>query len=70
MTRRVSIPNSADLKRQLLDRAQQVLNDEEMRTVFGDDITLPTIVIDADPTDDIEVITIDPVVFDTDTRDE
>jgi hypothetical protein len=69
--RRVTIPDSADLKRQLLDRTREVLGDEEMTTTFNDPtITVPTIVFDSDPTDDVEVITIDPVVFDTDVTDD
>jgi hypothetical protein len=71
-TRRTKIPDSGDLKRQLLDRAREVLGDEEMTTTFDDPtITVPTIVFDSDPTDDMEVvITIDPVVFDTDVTDD
>jgi hypothetical protein len=49
--RRVPVPDSHDLKGQLLDRVKATLRDEDMETsvVSGQEITLPPIVIDADP---------------------
>ena len=68
--RRVRLPDSAELKRQLVEKVGQTLRDEEIETISADGpvITLPPIVIDADPTDDIE-ITIDPVIIDSDPTD-
>jgi hypothetical protein len=69
-SRRVPVPDAQDLKRQLVDRVQATLRDEDMQTsvASGPEITLPPIYIDADPTDDME-ITIDPVIIDNNPTD-
>jgi hypothetical protein len=69
-SRRVPVPDSQDLKSQLVDRVKATLRDEDMQTsvASGPQITLPPIYIDADPTDDIE-ITIDPVIIDNNPTD-
>jgi hypothetical protein len=55
--RRIRLYGTADgLKRQLVDKIQETLSDDEMSTVNRADITIPVVVIDDDPTDDIEVV--------------
>jgi hypothetical protein len=55
--RRVRLQGTADgLKRQLVEKIQQTLSDDEMVTVNRGDITIPVVVIDDDPTDDIEIV--------------
>ena len=44
------------LKRQLVDKIQETLSDDDMSTINRADITIPVVVIDDDPTDDIEVV--------------
>ena len=54
--RRIRLYGTADgLKRQLVDKIQETLSDDEMSTINRADITIPVVVIDDDPTDDIEV---------------
>jgi hypothetical protein len=54
--RRIRLYGTADgLKRQLIDKIQETLSDDEMSTINRADITIPVVVIDDDPTDDIEV---------------
>jgi hypothetical protein len=55
--RRIRLYGTADgLKRQLVDKIQETLSDDEMSTINRADITIPVVVIDDDPTDDIEVV--------------
>jgi len=55
--RRIRLYGTADgLKRQLVDKIHETLSDDEMSTVNRADITIPVVVIDDDPTDDIEVV--------------
>jgi hypothetical protein len=55
--RRIRLYGTADgLKRQLVDKIQETLSDDDMSTVNRADITIPVVVIDDDPTDDIEVV--------------
>ena len=55
--RRIRLYGTADgLKRQLVDKIQETLSDDEMSTINRVDITIPVVVIDDDPTDDIEVV--------------
>jgi hypothetical protein len=54
--RRIRLYGTADgLKRQLVDKIRETLSDDEMSTINRADITIPVVVIDDDPTDDIEV---------------
>lgn len=67
--RRVRLYGTADgLKRELVEKIQATLSDDEMLTINRADITIPPVVIDSDPTDDIE-ITIPEVVIDDDPTD-
>ena len=55
--RRIRLYGTADgLKRQLVDKIQETLSDDYMSTINRADITIPVVVIDDDPTDDIEVV--------------
>jgi hypothetical protein len=55
--RRIRLYGTADgLKRQLVDKIAETLSDDEMSTINRADITIPVVVIDDDPTDDIEVV--------------
>jgi hypothetical protein len=55
--RRIRLYGTADgLKRQLVDKIQESLSDDDMSTINRADITIPVVVIDDDPTDDIEVV--------------
>ena len=55
--RRIRLYGTADgLKRQLVDKIQENLSDDDMSTINRADITIPVVVIDDDPTDDIEVV--------------
>jgi hypothetical protein len=55
--RRIRLYGTADgLKRQLVDKIQETLSDDDMSTINRADITIPVVVIDDDPTDDIEVV--------------
>ena len=55
--RRIRLYGTADgLKRQLVDKIQETLSDDDMTTINRADITIPVVVIDDDPTDDIEVV--------------
>jgi hypothetical protein len=62
-------PPPADLKRQLAEKVKAALSDDEMSTSNRDPITIPPIVIDSDPTDDME-ITLPPIVIDSDPTDD
>lgn len=67
--RRIRLYGTADgLKRQLVEKIQETLSDEDMKTINLADITIPPVVIDDDPRDDIE-ITIPEVVIDDDPSD-
>ena len=55
--RRIRLYGTADgLKRQVVDKIQETLSDDDMSTINRADITIPVVVIDDDPTDDIEVV--------------
>jgi hypothetical protein len=67
--RRIRLYGTADgLKRELVEKIRKTLKDEEMVTINRADITIPPVVIDDDPRDDIE-ITIPEVVIDNNPTD-
>jgi hypothetical protein len=66
---RIRLDGTADLKRPLVEKIKAALSDDEMLTSNRDPITIPPVVIDSDPTDDME-ITLPPIVIDSDPTDD
>ena len=68
--RRVRLPDSADLKRQLVEKIQTTLSDQDIETVNDGPITIPPVVYDQDDTDDMHIdIVLPPIFLDDDPTD-
>ena len=67
-TRRVRLPDSADLKRQLVEKIQATLSDEDIETVNDGPITIPPVVYDTDDRDDMHIDIVLPPIFIDDDR--
>jgi hypothetical protein len=68
--RRVRLPESVDLKHQLVEKIQTALSDEDIETVNDDPIDVPTVVYDTDDTDDMHIdIVLPPIFLDADPSD-
>jgi hypothetical protein len=67
--RRVRLPDSVDLKQQLVDRIRTALSDEDIETV-NEPIDVPPVVYDMDDTDDMHIdIVLPPIFLDDDPSD-
>jgi hypothetical protein len=68
--RRVRLPDSVDLKRQLVEKIRTALSDEDIETVNDEPINVPPVVYDTDDTDDMHIdIVLPPIVIDDDPSD-